>query len=102
MQAHRVAFMRHMEENKKSREPIPEHFATLHEAGAFWDMHELADYWELAEEVEAGVDLKRRTYLFALAPDLAECLAKRAAQQGLSAETLIKLWLSEKLRDKAA
>ncbi len=91
-----------MEENKKDRDPIPEHFATLHEAGAFWDTHDLTDYWDLTEEVEIEVDLQRRTHLFALAPDLAERLAKRAAQQGLSAETLINLWLSEKLSDKAA
>jgi hypothetical protein len=91
-----------MAENKKHRDPVPEEFATVHEAGAFWDSHDLADYWDMTEEVEGEVDLKRRTYLFALAPDLAERLARRAAQQGLSAETLINLWLSEKLRDKAA
>jgi dihydroneopterin aldolase len=91
-----------MEKNKKDREPIPEHFATLREAGAFWDTHDLADYWDVTEDVEAEVKLEHRTYLFALAPDLAERLAQRAAQQGLSAETLINLWMSEKLSDRAA
>lgn len=31
---------------------LPEHFATFEEAAEFWDTHDLADYWDLTEEVE--------------------------------------------------
>jgi predicted DNA binding CopG/RHH family protein len=91
-----------MAEDRPERDPLPEQFATLREAAAFWDTHDLTDYWDLTEEAQFEFELKGRTYLFALAPELAESLAERAAQQGLSAETLINLWLSEKLRDQAA
>ena len=36
---------------KSKREPIPEHFRTLEEAGEFWDTHDLGDYWDQTEEV---------------------------------------------------
>jgi hypothetical protein len=39
-----------MVENK--RDPLPEHFNTLEEAGEFWDTHSAADYWDEMEEVE--------------------------------------------------
>jgi hypothetical protein len=51
----------------------------------------------LTEEVEFEVDIQQRLYLVALAPDLARELAAEAHQRSLSAETLINLWLNEKL-----
>jgi hypothetical protein len=54
---------------KNVREPIPEHFATIEEAAVFWDTHDLADYWDLTEEVDFDVDLKHRRYLVSLDPD---------------------------------
>jgi hypothetical protein len=91
-----------MAKNSETRDPLPEHFATLHEAATFWETHDLTDYWDQTEEVQSDVRIERRAYLFALAPDLAERLAAQATRQGLSAETLINLWLSERLRDAAA
>jgi hypothetical protein len=91
-----------MAESKKVREPIPEHFATIEEAAEFWDTHDLADYWDLTEAVDFEVDLQHRRYLVALDPELAEKLAGEARKRGLSTETLINLWLSEKLQEAIA
>jgi hypothetical protein len=66
---------------------IPAHFESLEEAAEFWESHDLADYWDLTEEVQADVDLQRRRYLFALTPDLAESIAEQASQRGVSAES---------------
>jgi hypothetical protein len=82
----------------KTIQPVPGQFATIEEAAEFWDTHSLADYWDLTEEVEFNVDLQRRRYLVALAPELAEKLATVAHKQGLSTETLVNLWLSERLQ----
>lgn len=86
----------------KVRDQIPEQFATLEEAAEFWDSHDLADYWDLTEEAEFDVNLHRRRYLVALEPELAEKLASAAHQKGLTTETLVNLWLSEKLQQTAA
>lgn len=91
-----------MAENKEIREPIPEHFMSIEEAAEFWDNHDLADYWDLTEEVEFEVNLQRRRYLVAVDPELAEKLAAEAHRRGLSTETLVNLWLNEKLQQMAA
>ncbi len=87
---------------ESKRDPVPEHFASIEEAGDFWDTHDLTDYSDLTEEVTATIDLQRRRYLVALAPDLAMRLGVEARRQGVSAETLLNLWLNERLRDTAA
>jgi hypothetical protein len=86
-----------MSENK-ILDQIPESFATLEEASDFWDSHDLGDYWHLTEEVKFEVDLQSHRYLFAIAPELVNKLTLEARKRGLSIETLINLWLSEKLQ----
>ncbi|MGH7449878.1 MAG: CopG family antitoxin [bacterium] len=83
--------------NKKSRDPIPRHFKSIEEAAEFWDNHDLADYWDLTREAHFEVDIKRRVFLTALEPQLAKKLTGVARQQGVSTETLINVWLTEKL-----
>jgi hypothetical protein len=84
------------------REPIPERFASIEEAADFWDMHDLADYADLVEDIPATIDLQSHRHLVALAPDLAARLSAEARRQGVTTETLINLWLSERLRATAA
>jgi len=91
-----------MAKSKAMREPIPEQFATIEAAAEFWDTHSLADYWDITEKADFEVDIHNRRYLVAIAPELAERLAVEAHQRGLSTETLINLWLSEKLQPIAA
>ena len=87
---------------ESKRDLIPEHFASIEEAGHFWDTHDLTDYTDLTEEVTATIDLQRRRYLVALMPDLAMRLGVEARRQGVSAETLLNLWLNERLRATVA
>jgi Trm5-related predicted tRNA methylase len=90
-----------MAKSKQQRDPLPDHFPNVEAAAEFWDTHDLADYADLTTEVEATIDLQRR-YLFALEPELAAQIVEVARRRGLSAETLINLWLSERLRASAA
>jgi CopG antitoxin of type II toxin-antitoxin system len=80
------------------RDPLPEEFASLTEAGAFWDTHSTADYEDVMEDVAFEVNLTGKpTYYFAVAKDIATALHDVAQQQGVSTQTLINLWLQEKL-----
>jgi hypothetical protein len=81
----------------KARDPIPPSFASVTHAGEFWDTHDLADYGEQTRETEVEVQIERRMFLTALEPDLAKKVAAYAAKQGVGTETLINVWLSEKL-----
>lgn len=82
---------------QRQRDPIPDEFASVREAGKFWDTHDLTDYEEQTQQVDFEVDLKGSFFLTALEPELAKKVADYAHRQGMSTETLINLWLGEKL-----
>jgi hypothetical protein len=86
-----------MERSSKKRDPIPKHFKSIEEAAEFWDSHDLADYWDVTSEAHFDVDIRRRVFLTALEPELAKKLVACARERGVSTETLINVWLTEKL-----
>ena len=73
------------------------HAATLEEIGDFWDTHSLADYADQIHEVEFEVRAPRRQRI-ALDPDVYSQIEAQAQRRGISPETLINLWLLERLR----
>lgn len=85
-----------MDANKKI-DPIPESFASLEEAAEFWDTHSVTDYWDEMEEVEIEVRIPRRKRV-ALASGIAKQMDSVAQKEGISVETLVNLWLAEKLQ----
>ena len=82
---------------RKKIEPIPQHFKDIEEAAEFWDTHDLGDYWDLTKEVHFETDIQRRVFLTALEPQLAKRISDYAYRQGISTETMINMWLGEKL-----
>ena len=86
-----------MAKSKKQRDPLPEQFSSLEEAGEFWDTHSGADYEEYMQEVHFEVDLKRSVKEVRVADQVLRGVRKIAHQQGITAETLINLWLQEKV-----
>jgi hypothetical protein len=86
-----------MPKNSGQHEPIPRHFQNVAEAADFWDEHDLTDYWDLTREVDFEVDMQRRAFVTVLESELAKKLTACARQQGISTETLINVWLTEKI-----
>jgi hypothetical protein len=74
-------------------------FSSLDELIEFFDTHDMGGYWDLTKEASFEVDIQRRVFLAALEPELARKLAGCARKQGVSTETLINVWLSEKLAE---
>lgn len=70
---------------------------TLEEIGEFWDTHSLDDYWDQTHEVEFEVRAKQRRRV-TLAPEIYELIASHAQLRGLMPETLVNLWLAERLQ----
>lgn len=80
------------------RDELPEEFSSLTEAGAFWDTHSTADYEDVMEDAAFDMTLTGKPiYYVAVAKDMATALHDVAQQQGISTQTLINLWLQEKL-----
>ena len=73
------------------------HFASLDELVAFFDTHDLGDYWEQMPEAHFEVDIKRRTHLFALDEELADKLTEIALLKQVPSAILINSWVREKI-----
>jgi len=67
---------------------------TLEEMGAFWDSHDFTEYDTDAPDV--AFTIARAVQIEA---ELFVALAQQAHVHGVSVETLINLWLQQKLAD---
>ncbi len=87
----------------KTRDPIPE-FETLDDVAEFWDTHSTADYEDLTRPVHFDVKLRKHTgraQAVTLVPELSETLQTLANARGVSLETLVNVWLTEKVLEMA-
>ena len=76
---------------------LPDNFDSLEELWGGWDTHSSADYEDVMEPVEVEVELVSSKMYCAIAKDLLSEMRTQARQQGVSTETLINMWLQEKL-----
>ena len=67
----------------------------IEEASDFWDSHSLADVPSQVVEIEYAAE--GHTTLVAIEDHLLGQLTRRAKAKGVSVETLVNLWLQEKL-----
>lgn len=86
-----------MDANSRMKDPIPDNFATIDEAAEFWDSHDFADYWDDTQEVEFEVRIPRHRRVI-LAAHIGERVAEEARHEGVSIETLVNIWLAERLQ----
>ena len=70
---------------------------TLREIGDFWDSHDAADFEAETYPVDFDMDVQTRRHYVAMDPELLKRLRQEAQARGLSAESLINLWLQERL-----
>ncbi|MCP4696913.1 MAG: hypothetical protein GY862_08705 [Gammaproteobacteria bacterium] len=89
-----------MIKSKRQREVLPEEFRDIEAAAAFWDTHSLADYEDLQKDVEFEVELKSEKNYFAIEKELSYNIDKLAHLEGVLPETLVNLWLKEKILEK--
>ena len=71
--------------------------ATVAEIGEYWDTHSLADHWDETREVDLEVRAERRRRV-TLAPEVYSQIETQAQRQGILPETLVNLWLLERLQ----
>ncbi len=68
------------------------------EIGEFWDTHDLADYWDKTGPAGFEVDIKSEVTYYGIDKELAAKVEALAKRRGVSADTLLNLWVQEKLR----
>lgn len=64
----------------------------LEAMGEFWDTHDMTDYDGNAPDVEFEI-----RSLMPIEPELLAAIERQARLRGVKAETLVNLWLHEKL-----
>lgn len=70
--------------------------------GEHWDDHELSDVWEQTTEAKFDVDLQSDVFYYAVENSLSSKLRSLAEKRGVSAETLVNLWLQERIERESA
>ncbi len=68
--------------------------------GEFWDTHDLGDYWDKTSPAEFEVDIQSEVQFYALDHTLSTKVTEVARQRGISPETLLNLWVQEKLKER--
>ncbi len=86
-----------MQKSKKKIEPIPDEFKTVKAASDFWDKQDITDYWDDTKEVKFRASLKKEPKYIALEESIAKKALAVAKEKHVSIETLVNLWLKEKL-----
>jgi len=92
-----------MVEKKTLKDPIPATFETYEEMADFWDTHDVTDYEEYLTPVEVNVSIHpKHQYVITLSDSLDTAFRKIQQKEGVSLNTLINLWVQEKLQQYTA
>ena len=87
----------------KNKTDLPETFDSIEEMADFWDTHDLTDYAEFLTPVEATVaNHPTHDYVISLSDSLNTLLHQTVQQEGVSLNTLVNLWVQEKLQQYTA
>ena len=70
---------------------------TLEEMAEFWDTHSLADYDDQTYEVEMTFDPTARRSLVGIESELMNDLHRIARQRQVSTQTLVNVWLQQRV-----
>jgi len=70
---------------------------TLQEIAEFWDTHSLADYDDQTYEVEMTFEPSAWRPVVTIEPELMEELRRIASERKVSTQTLVNLWLRQRV-----
>lgn len=90
-----------MNKNKKLKTTSISNAGSLEEIAEFWDTHSLDDYWDQTHEVKFEVRAKRRRRI-TIDPEVFSQVETQARTRGILPETLVNLWLIERLKQQEA
>ena len=71
------------------------------ELSEYWDTHSLADHWDQTSPAEFELDVTSSALYFPVDRMLAAKLRAVAASHGVSTETLLNLWIQERVAAEA-
>jgi len=72
------------------------------EMGEFWDTHNLSDHWDKTRKVQFEMDIRSKITYYSIDKKLADQVHAVAKKRGVSADTLLNLWVLEKLQEQSS
>lgn len=72
------------------------------EIGEFWNTHDLSEFWDKTHEESFEVNIESEVTYYAVDRTLSEKIQSIAKKRGVTADTLINLWVQEKLHEQQA
>ena len=81
---------------RSKSKPLPK-FDSLDELVAFFDKHDMGEYWDQLPEAKFQVSIKTRKHLVAIDKEIIPTLNKIAKSKKVPSERLINTWLREKI-----
>lgn len=68
--------------------------------GEFWDTHDLSEFWDQTKSASFEVDIETQRIYYPIDSKLSEDILEHARKRGISPETLINVWLFEKIKQE--
>jgi hypothetical protein len=70
------------------------------EIGEYWDKHDLSDVWGKTKKVKFDVVAEPEATYYPIEKELSEKIQSVARKQGVSSDTLVNLWLEQKIKEQ--
>ena len=70
------------------------------EIGEYWDQHDLSDVWGKTRKVKFEVVAEPEATYYPVERNLSEKIQSVAKKQGVSSDTLVNLWLQQKMKEQ--
>jgi hypothetical protein len=70
------------------------------ETGEFWDSHDVSEFWDKTKKVSFEVDIESEVNYYAIDKELSERVQSIAQKRGITADTLINMFIQEILKEQ--
>lgn len=84
---------------KKNRSSISK-ASSYKDIGAYWESKDLSKVWDKTRKVNFDVQIESETIYYAVAKSLSEKVRSIAQKQGVSSDTLVNLWIQQKVHEQ--
>lgn len=84
---------------KKNRSSVSK-ASSYKNIGAYWDTHDLSEAWGKTRKVKFDVQIESEAMYYAVEKSLFEKVQSIAKKQGVSSDTLVNLWIQQKVQEQ--
>ena len=84
---------------KKSKSSISK-ARSYAEIGEYWDTHDLSHVWGKTKKVKFELVAEPEATYYPIEKELAEKIQSVARKRGVSSDTLVNLWLEQKIKEQ--